>query len=51
MHADKVFSSLIAKKSADTFTTLNFHGEFEFGVGLCAFFFFTRLDDLSKQSL
>ena len=52
MHADKVFSSLIAKKSADTFATLNFHGEFEFAVGSFAFFFFfTRLDDLSKQSL
>jgi len=38
------------KESANTFATLNFHGEFEFAVGLL-FFFLTHLDDLSKQSL
>ena len=45
-----IFSSFIAKESANTFATLNFHGEFEFAVGLL-FFFLTHLDDLSKQSL
>jgi len=39
------------KESANTFATLNFHGEFEFAVGLPFFFFLTHLDDLSKQSL
>lgn len=50
----KLFSSFIAKESANTFATLNFRGEFEFAVGLFAFFFKkkkTHLDDLSKQSL
>lgn len=34
----KLFSSFIAKESANTFATLNFHGEFEFAIGFFAFF-------------
>lgn len=41
MRANKAhhFSSFIARELANAFATLNFHGEFEFAVGLFAFLY------------